>query len=172
MAHDSYERLPQHRPPPSSADEQALYGRGWNRVTDTCIPKNKATRKIEGRVLALWQQADRNGERYFPHEDLYRLLRKKTVTSGFGTRPQRQLARCCRRAQLFAVGAGSGGKHDVLQFVQRCRAERSVHLGQAHGRDAETCGEIRRKDRFSPVGAYVPDRKTNPQKGVRPWTGR
>lgn len=73
VAHDFYERVPHYRDL-TPADEQALLDRHMNRVTDTCIPEMEAMRRIEAAVLAEWQTADRAGERYFPHEFLYRIL--------------------------------------------------------------------------------------------------
>lgn len=78
VAHDSYERIPGYRGL-STDEEHALHERGMNRVTDTCIPEEEAIRKIEGHMLALWQEADRTGARYFPHELFYRLVRERTL---------------------------------------------------------------------------------------------
>src|SRR5207247_11018709 len=46
-----------------------------NRVTDTCIPEEEAMRRLEGALVAEWTKADRAGERFFPHEFMYRVLR-------------------------------------------------------------------------------------------------
>ena len=54
--------------------EQGLLERHLNRVTDTCIPEEEAMRRIEDAVLEDWMAADRDGQRYFPHEFMYRLL--------------------------------------------------------------------------------------------------
>ena len=74
VAHDHYERVPHYRDL-TPADEQALLERHMNRVTDTCIPEMEAMRRLETAVLEEWQQADSTGERYFPHEFMYRLLK-------------------------------------------------------------------------------------------------
>lgn len=74
VAHDHYVRVPKYREL-AAAEEQQLLERHLNRVTDTCIPEEEAIRRIEHAVLAEWQAADRAGERYFPHEFLYRLIR-------------------------------------------------------------------------------------------------
>ncbi|MFP6663034.1 MAG: deoxyhypusine synthase family protein [Deltaproteobacteria bacterium] len=74
VAHDHYERIANYRDL-TPADEEALLARHLNRVTDTCIPEEEAMRRLEGAVVADWQAADQAGERYFPHEFLYRLLR-------------------------------------------------------------------------------------------------
>lgn len=74
VAHEYYERVPNWRGL-TAADENALLARHMNRVTDTCIPEHEAMRRIETVVLEEWQKADRAGERYFPHEFMYRLVR-------------------------------------------------------------------------------------------------
>ncbi|MGH9159768.1 MAG: deoxyhypusine synthase family protein [Vicinamibacteraceae bacterium] len=73
VAHDHYERIPNYRDLTPS-DEEALYTRHLNRVTDTCIPEEEAMRRIERFVMADWEEADRAGDRRFPHEFLYGLL--------------------------------------------------------------------------------------------------
>ena len=78
VAHSHYERLPHYRQLTAS-DEQRLLERHLNRVTDTCIPEEEAMRRIERIVLEEWLAADARGERYFPHEFLYRVLRSKVL---------------------------------------------------------------------------------------------
>ncbi len=73
VAHDHYVRLPNYRDL-TPEDEQGLLDRHLNRVTDTCIPEMEAMRRIEAAVLAEWVAADQAGERYFPHEFMYRIL--------------------------------------------------------------------------------------------------
>lgn len=73
VAHDLYKRVPHYRQlTPKEEDE--LYKAGYNRVTDTCIPEEEAFRKIEGHLVKLWQKAEAEGKRYFPHEYFYQLL--------------------------------------------------------------------------------------------------
>jgi len=74
VAHDHYERVPHYRDL-TPRDEQALLDRHMNRVTDTCIPEMEAMRRLETAVLEEWQEADSKGERYFPHEFMYRVIR-------------------------------------------------------------------------------------------------
>jgi len=73
VAHDHYVRIPNYRDL-TPQDEAALLERHLNRVTDTCIPEEEAIRRIEKVILEEWQDADRRGEAYFPHEFLYRIL--------------------------------------------------------------------------------------------------
>lgn len=74
VAHEYYCRIPNYRDL-TPADEKQLLERGLNRVTDTCIPEEEAVRRIERAVLEEWLKADQNGERYFPHEFFYQLLK-------------------------------------------------------------------------------------------------
>ena len=73
VAHDFYERVPHYRDL-TPADESKLLARHMNRVTDTCIPEMEAMRRIEKVVLKEWVKADKAGERYFPHEFMYKIL--------------------------------------------------------------------------------------------------
>ncbi len=58
----------------SAEDEKRLYERGFNRVTDTCIPET-VMRNLEGRLLERWQTACERGERKLPSEYLFDLFR-------------------------------------------------------------------------------------------------
>ena len=74
VAHDFYERVPNYRDL-TAEDEAALLARHMNRVTDTCIPEEEAMRRLERALVDEWTRADQAGERYFPHEFLYRILK-------------------------------------------------------------------------------------------------
>ncbi len=73
VAHDHYVRIPNYRDL-TPQDEQKLLEKHLNRVTDTCIPEEEAIRRIENVVLEYWQEADKKGEAYFPHEFMYKIL--------------------------------------------------------------------------------------------------
>jgi len=87
VAHDHYVRVPNYRSL-TAQDEQALLDRHLNRVTDTCIPEEEAIRRIEGALLSQWTEADRKGERYFPHEFLYRILRSGVLKPHYQIDPK------------------------------------------------------------------------------------
>jgi len=74
VAHDHYKRVPNYRDL-SPEDEQALLDQHFNRVTDTCIPEEEAMRRIEGKLIKVWSEAEAAGKRYFPHEYLYQIIR-------------------------------------------------------------------------------------------------
>ncbi len=85
VAHDEYEIVTDWRAL-SAADEQALYDRGMNRVTDTCIPED-VVRHIEGRLLQRWKSACESGERRMPYEFLFDLLRTEELVPHYQIDP-------------------------------------------------------------------------------------
>ena len=73
VAHTHYKRVPNYRDL-SPADEWDLLENGFNRVTDTCIPEEEAFRRLQKHIYELWKDADTKGERYFPHEFMYKMI--------------------------------------------------------------------------------------------------
>jgi deoxyhypusine synthase len=86
VAHDEYEIIPDWRAL-SSADEVALYDRGMNRVTDTCIPED-VMRHLERRLLARWKEAAESGERRSPAGFLFDLLRSGELEEHYQIDPR------------------------------------------------------------------------------------
>lgn len=105
VAHDSYVRVPNYRDL-TPEDEHALLERHLNRVTDTCIPEEEAIRRIEIAILAEWQAADQAGERFFPHEFLYRILRSGKLAPSFQIDPKDSwlMAACEKNLPIFVPG--------------------------------------------------------------------
>ncbi len=87
IAHDFYERVPHYRDL-TPQDEQDLLERHMNRVTDTCIPEMEAMRRLETALLNEWQRADTAGERLFPHEFLYNLIRSGALEEHYQIDPK------------------------------------------------------------------------------------
>jgi deoxyhypusine synthase len=73
VAHDHYRRVPHYRDL-TPAQEGELLSQGLNRVTDTCIPEEEAFRRIQHHIFSIWKEAEEKGERYLPHEYMYKLL--------------------------------------------------------------------------------------------------
>jgi deoxyhypusine synthase len=73
VAHSHYKRVPNYRDL-SPQDEWDLLENHYNRVTDTCIPEEEAFRRLQKHIHKLWKDADNAGERYFPHEYMYKML--------------------------------------------------------------------------------------------------
>lgn len=105
VAHDYYKRVPHYRQL-SPQDEADLRDNGMNRVTDTCIPEDQAIRRIEKEVLELWENADKKGERYFPHEFMYQLLRSGKIEKHYQIDPKDSwlLAACEKNLPIIVPG--------------------------------------------------------------------
>mgnify|MGYP005849479029 CR=1 FL=1 len=72
LSADEYEHCPNWRAL-SAEDEQALYDRGMNRVTDTAIPET-VMRHVESRLYDLWDKAAKDGTRQFPYQYYWDVL--------------------------------------------------------------------------------------------------
>jgi deoxyhypusine synthase len=73
VAHNHYKRIPEYRDL-TPQDEWKLLENHYNRVTDTCIPEEEAFRRIQDHIYQLWKEADNKGQRFLPHEFMYKLL--------------------------------------------------------------------------------------------------
>ncbi len=73
VAHSHYKRVPNYRDL-TPQDEWDLLEKGLNRVTDTCIPEEEAFRRFQEHIVKIWKDAEAKGERYLPHEFMYKLL--------------------------------------------------------------------------------------------------
>jgi deoxyhypusine synthase len=105
VAHDFYERVPRYRDL-TPADEQKLLARHMNRVTDTCIPEMEAMRRIEKVVLDEWVKADKAGERYFPHQFMYKILLSDALKGSYQIDPKNSwlLAAAEKNLPMFVPG--------------------------------------------------------------------
>lgn len=73
VAHNDYMRVPHWRNL-TTQDEVNLLAGGFNRVTDTCIPEEKAMRRIERIITRYWKEACEKGETYAPHQFFWKVL--------------------------------------------------------------------------------------------------
>ncbi len=73
VAHSHYKRVPNYRDL-TPQQEWELLENHYNRVTDTCIPEEEAFRRIQKHIVKIWKDAEAKGERYLPHEYMYKLL--------------------------------------------------------------------------------------------------
>ncbi len=87
VAHNHYKRIPNYRDL-SPAEEKDLLDNHYNRVTDTCIPEAEAMRAIEKHLYNAWKNADKNGERFFPHEFFYKILLSGELTEKYQIDPK------------------------------------------------------------------------------------
>jgi len=104
VAHDDYEIVRSWREL-SAADEQALYQRGMNRVTDTCIPET-VMRQVEGRLLERWQSASEEGRRGTPAEFLFEVLADPDLEDHFQIDPAHSWMMAAKKVGIpvFAPG--------------------------------------------------------------------
>jgi len=105
VAHDHYVRIPNWRNL-TPEQEKELESRGLNRVTDTCIPEEKAFRALERHILQVWKQADAAGERRLPHEYFYELIRSGVLEGAYQIDPEDSwlVAAARRDLPLFVPG--------------------------------------------------------------------
>jgi len=87
VAHSQYKRIPNYRDL-TPQDELDLLENKYNRVTDTCIPEEEAFRKIQHHIEKIWKEAQANGERYFPHEYMYKLLLSGVLEQEYEINPK------------------------------------------------------------------------------------
>ncbi len=105
VANDHYRRVPNYRDL-TPEDEQKLLEGKYNRVTDVCIPEEEAMRKIERHVLKFRQEADRKGERYFPHEYMYQMIRSGVLEKEYQIDPRESwlVAACEKNLPMVVPG--------------------------------------------------------------------
>jgi deoxyhypusine synthase len=81
LAADEYEPIDDWRGI-SAAEDKALYDRGMNRVTDTCIPET-VMRHMERELLDRWKASAAAGETHLPSEHLLAVLGDEAVAAHF-----------------------------------------------------------------------------------------
>ncbi len=160
VAHDHYVRIPNYRDL-TPEDEHELLSRHLNRVTDTCIPEEEAIRRIEAAIIEEWTDADRKGERYFPHEFLYRMLRSGKLEQYYQIDPEEQLDAGCVREKPAHLRAGLGrlhhGQHLRLPLHERQHQE-CPHRAHGH-RVHDGIGRLVRRRHRRGAHWLLPDRR-------------
>jgi len=87
VAHSHYKRIPSYRDL-TPKDEWELLEKGLNRVTDTCIPEEEAFRRLQKHIHALWKAAEDKGERYFPHEYMFQMIKSGVLEQYYEIDPK------------------------------------------------------------------------------------
>ena len=105
VAHNSYKRVPNYRDL-SPQEEWDLLENGFNRVTDTCIPEEEAFRRIQQHIVKQWKNAEANGERFLPHEYMYKLLLSKDMEQYYEIDPKNSWMIAAAQANLPMVVPG------------------------------------------------------------------
>jgi len=104
-ANKLYKRVPNYRQL-TPDEEAALYATGFNRVTDTCIPEEDAMMYIDRPLVRLWSEAEKKGQRKFPHEFFYDLLSSGELEQHYQIDPEDSwlLAACKKKLPIFVPG--------------------------------------------------------------------
>lgn len=105
VAHSHYERVPHYRDL-SPQQEWDLLERGLNRVTDTCIPEEEAFRRLQKHIFEIWKEAEEKGERYFPHEFMYKMLLSGVLDDYFEIDPKNSWMLAAAKKNLPMVVPG------------------------------------------------------------------
>jgi len=77
LANSHYKPIENYRM--SAEKEEELSNAGFSRVTDLGIPEEEAMRVLEKELIREWQAAEKQGQAYFPHEYLIRILQSGRV---------------------------------------------------------------------------------------------
>lgn len=123
VAHDHYRRIPNWRDL-TPKDEEELLKANLNRVTDTCIPEGEAIRRIESLLVEEWQKADVTGERLFPHEFLYRVIRSGKLVAQIDPKDSWLLAACQKNLPIFVPGWEDSTCGNI--YAARC-LDKTIH---------------------------------------------
>lgn len=105
VAHSHYKRVPNYRDL-TPEQERELLDNHLNRVTDTCIPEEEAFRRLQGHIYEIWKDADDKGERYLPHEFMYKLIRSGVLEQYYEIDPKNSwmLAACEKNLPIVVPG--------------------------------------------------------------------
>lgn len=78
VAHSHYAFIPNYTEL-TPEQEAELRDSGLRRITDTFLPEEESVRIMEPHLLQMWQEAQKEGKRYFPHEYFRRLFSEKRI---------------------------------------------------------------------------------------------
>jgi len=89
----------------SADDEQALYERGMNRVTDTCIPET-VMRHIEKRLVDCWRRAAEAGVAKTPSQFLFEMLDDESLVEHYQIDPANSWMLAAKEAGIPVFSPG------------------------------------------------------------------
>ncbi|MCF8060369.1 MAG: deoxyhypusine synthase family protein [Bacteriovoracaceae bacterium] len=119
IAYTHYKRIPNYRDL-SPDDEQKLLEEGFNRVTDTCIPEETAFRKLQIYLFRVWQRAESEGKRYFPHEFLYQVIAEPDFAKEFEIDPKDSWVYAAAKKNLPIIVPGWEDSTTANIFTSYC----------------------------------------------------
>jgi len=105
VAHKHYKRIPHYRHL-TPQDELGLRKSHLNRVTDTCIPEEKAMRIPAKELFPLWKKAEKKRKSFFPYEFIYQLIRSGALKKYYEINPEHSwvVAACGKNIPIFTPG--------------------------------------------------------------------
>src|SRR3989338_5107529 len=86
VAHSHYAYIPRYTEL-TPVQEAELRDAGLRRITDTFLPEDESVRIMEPHLVKMWRDAQKKGERYFPHEYFRRLFEKNLIKPDKGANP-------------------------------------------------------------------------------------
>ena len=123
VAHKNYKRIAGYKHL-TAADEEDLKKKHFNRVTDTCIPEEKAVKKIEKAFYPFCKKAEEEGKRYFPYEYIYQTIRSGSLKKYYQINPRSSwvVAACEKNIPIFTPGwEDSTLGNEVVAWARRGR---------------------------------------------------
>ena len=87
-------------------EEIGLKNARLNRVTDTCIPEERAVRRLQEKLYPIWKKAETDGKKLFPYEFMYELIRSGELKEYYEINPRHSwvLAACEKNLPIFTPG--------------------------------------------------------------------
>lgn len=89
----------------SPEEEKEIYDNGYSRVTDVCIPE-QVMNLVGNLIINEWENSDARGERLFPHEFFYRLIKSGVLEKYYQIDPAESwlLAACEKNLPIIVPG--------------------------------------------------------------------
>jgi len=78
VAHSHYAYIPRYTEL-TPEQEAELRDAGLRRITDTFLPEDESVRIMEPHLFKMWKEAEKKGQRFFPHEYFRRLYKEKLI---------------------------------------------------------------------------------------------
>ncbi len=131
IGRDQYEDLPDYADM-DREDDADIYDEGKNRVTDTAIP-DKVMVPLAKAVMKEWVKADTKGERYFPHEILYKILRSGVLEDRYVEQPEDSWLLAAMEANLPIVVPGWEDSTLGNNYAAACLTGKITNVATARG---------------------------------------
>lgn len=78
VAHSHYAYIPRYTEL-TPQQEAELRDAGLRRITDTFLPEDESVRIMEPHLLKMWQEAQKTGKSFYPHEYFRQLFKEKLI---------------------------------------------------------------------------------------------